>query len=196
VHDLHALSFDYGQRHAIELRCAAWQAGAAGAKHTIIPMGFLGALLAPGSTLLAAGAPVPDMAELDEEQLRQPPTYVPHRNLMLLSIASAFAEANGMQDVYYGAQAQDEYGYWDCTTGFLEGLNAVLALNHAKAVRIHAPFVANDKAANIRIGHELRIDFARTWTCYRGGEHPCATCPSCVERANAFAKAGLVDPLQ
>jgi 7-cyano-7-deazaguanine synthase len=196
---LHALSFDYGQRHAIELHCAAWQAKAAGAEHRVLPLHFLGPLLAAASTLIAQGAPVPDMADLSGEQLTQPPTYVPHRNLMLLSMAAAYAEAQGMQHVFYGAQAQDEYGYWDCTEEFLKRLNAVLSLNRGNAVTIHAPFVHHSKARNIELGHALGVDFSRTWTCYRGAEDggdalPCGKCPSCVERSQAFLKAGVPEP--
>jgi len=200
VAEVHAISFDYGQRHGIELTCARWQAEAAGVQHTIIPMSFLGALLAPGSTLLSDGAPVPDLADLSAEQLSQPPTYVPHRNLLLLSLAAAYAEANGIRDVYYGAQAQDEYGYWDCTQAFLDRLNVVLSLNRDTPVTIHAPFVAHDKAANVRLGLTLGVDFSHTWTCYRGAQgqevpRPCGTCPACVERRLAFEKAGVTDPL-
>lgn len=200
VEKIVALSFDYGQRHAIELECARWQAESAGAEHTIVPMSFLGPMLAPGSTLLAAGAPVPDLASLSEEELSQPPTYVPHRNLLLLSLAAACAEASGITDVYYGAQAQDEYGYWDCTREFLERINAVLALNHRNAVKVHAPFVASSKADNVREGLALGVDFSHTWTCYRGGEgeNPvaCGSCPSCVERLKAFEFTGVADPLR
>jgi 7-cyano-7-deazaguanine synthase len=72
-------------------------------------------MLAPGTALVRGGAEVPDLAALDAEALRQPPTYVPNRNMMLLSLAAAYAEARGVRHVFYGAQAQDEYGYWDCT---------------------------------------------------------------------------------
>jgi 7-cyano-7-deazaguanine synthase len=201
VPEVHAISFDYGQRHAVELECAAWQAAAVAVRHTVIPMGFLGPMLAAGSTLLAAGAPVPDLADLSAAQLSQPPTYVPHRNLLLLSLSAAYAEAHDISDVYYGAQAQDEYGYWDCTEEFLARMNAVLSLNRDTPVTIHAPFVAHDKAANVKLGVALGVDFAHTWTCYRGGEgqetpQPCGTCPSCVERLQAFARAGIQDPLR
>lgn len=199
VADVHALSFDYGQRHAIELRCAAWQASAAEVVHRVIPMNFLGPLLASGSTLLAAGDAVPDLADIPADQLSQPPTYVPHRNLMLLSLAAAYAEANGISTVYYGAQAQDEYGYWDCTVDFLERINAVLALNHRQPVQVRAPFVASSKVDNIREGTALDVDYSQTWTCYRGGEGEqpvaCGRCPSCVERLKAFEAAGVTDPI-
>jgi len=97
--------------------------------------------------------------------------------------------------VFYGAQAQDEYGYWDCTSEFVRRINHVLALNRATPVTVHAPFVMLKKAETVKLGIELGVDFSRTWSCYRGGEKPCGVCPTCVERANAFAAAGAPDPL-
>lgn len=193
---VHALSFDYGQRHRRELACASAQARSAGAAtHRVVPLAFLGELLRPGSALIEGGAPVPELAALDGEARRQPPTYVPNRNMMLLAIAAAHAEAVGVAEVYYGAQAQDEYGYWDCTPAFLDRLNAALALNRARPVRVHAPFMALSKAETLRLGCELGVDFAETWSCYRGGDLACGVCPTCVERLNAFAARGERDPL-
>jgi 7-cyano-7-deazaguanine synthase len=193
---LHALSFDYGQRHARELACARTQARAAGvAAHEVIDLGFLGPMLRGGSALIAGGVAVPDLAALDAAALTQPPTYVPNRNMLLLSLAAAYAEAQGLRDLFYGAQAQDEYGYWDCTTAFLDGINAVLSLNRKTPVRVCAPFVALPKRETVRMGMALGVDFAQTWSCYRGGELACGTCPTCVERLNAFRDAGGADPL-
>jgi len=192
---IHAISFFYGQRHARELSCAAWQAAAVGAQHCVVPLDFLGPMLAGASTLLAGGAAVPDLAALSAEQLTQPPTYVPNRNMVLLALAAAYAEAQGIADIFYGAQAQDEYGYWDCTRDFLDGINAVLALNRRTPVQVHAPFVAKSKAETAALGIALGVDFAQTWSCYRGGAQPCGSCPTCVERVNAFAACGVSDPL-
>jgi len=193
---IHALSFDYGQRHARELECARVQAVSAGAEaHRIIDVSFLGSLLREGSALLAGGRPVPDLEDLDAAERVQPPTYVPNRNMMLLAVAAAYAEANGIHEVYYGAQAQDEYGYWDCTREFLERINAALALNRKKPVVVCAPFIDKPKAEIVRLGFELDVDFRKTWSCYRGEARACGTCPTCVERRNAFRRAGAVDPL-
>jgi len=193
---VHALSFQYGQRHGRELDCAAAQAAAAGvAVHEVLDLAFLGPLLRPGSALIAGGAAVPDLASLSEEDLRQPPSYVPNRNMMLLSMAAAYAEAQGIHHVFYGAQAQDEYGYWDCTTEFLERLNTVFALNRQTPVRVHAPFLLCPKSETVRFGVDLGVNFAQTWSCYRGGAVPCGQCPTCVERRNAFRAAGVRDPL-
>ncbi len=193
---VYALSFNYGQRHARELACAEIQSAAAGAaEHEVIDLSFFGEIVADATTLVTGGEEVPDLSELDEESLDQPPTYVPNRNMMLLSIAAAYAEARGVGDVFYGAQAHDEYGYWDCTEDFLARINEVLALNRRDAVTVHAPFVGTKKSALIPLGLSLGVDFAQTWSCYRGGETACGTCPTCVERLKAFAQASAKDPL-
>lgn len=193
---LFALSFDYGQKHSCELAMARWQAAqvAAVVEHSVIDLGFYAPLLAGASTLLAGGAAVPDLQELSAADRHQPPTYVPNRNMVMLALAAAAAEARGCGEVYYGAQAQDEYGYWDCTPEFLARINALLALNRKRPVTILAPFVALRKADEVRRGHELGVDFAKTWSCYRGGERHCGTCPTCVERRTAFHEAGVLDP--
>jgi 7-cyano-7-deazaguanine synthase len=115
---------------------------------------------------------------------------------MLLSIAAAYAEAQGIGDVFYGAQARDEYGYWDCTADFLERINAVLNLNRRTPVRIVAPFVTASKADTVALGLKLGVDFSRTWSCYRGGDKACGTCPTCYERKLAFEQADRIDPLE
>lgn len=191
-----ALSYNYGQRHSRELECARWQADRAhAAEHRVIDVSFLGALLQSGSALIAGGRDVPDLAELTMDELSQPPTYVPNRNMMLLSMAAAYAEATEIHDVFYGAQAMDEYGYWDCTIEFIARINAVLSLNRSKPVKIQAPFVTMKKAEVVKLGLGLGVDFAHTWSCYRGGAQACGTCPTCVERLNAFQTAGATDPL-
>ncbi|MFC1453255.1 7-cyano-7-deazaguanine synthase QueC [Verrucomicrobiota bacterium] len=196
VPEVHALSFVYGQKHSRELAMASRQAASAGAvEHRIVDVSFLGGLLGASSALLDGGADVPDLASLTPDERRQPPTYVPNRNMVFLSIAAAYAESRGVRDVYYGAQAQDEYGYWDCTEEFVDGISALLGLNRRAGVRVRAPFVNETKAGILRMGLRLGVDYAHTWSCYRGAEKPCGTCPTCVERAAAFRAAGRDDPL-
>ncbi len=193
---VHAISFDYGQRHRRELDAAAWQAKHAGVEvHQIIDMSFLGGLIKGGTSLVTGGADVPDLAALSPASLDQPPTYVPNRNMILLALAAAYAEAHGVRDIFYGAQAHDEYGYWDCTPEFLARINATLALNRRDAVTVHAPLIGKRKSELVRMGRALGVDFARTWSCYRGGDKACGACPTCVERLKAFAEAGSIDPL-
>jgi 7-cyano-7-deazaguanine synthase len=194
---IHALSYHYGQRHERELAAAEWQAARlpAVARWLTLDLTSYGHAVAPATALAAAGAAVPDLAAIPAAQLDQPITYVPHRNLILLSLAAGYAESIGAATVYYGAQAQDEYGYWDCTAEFVSRLNHLLSLNRRTSVTIQAPFTTLRKADVLRLGRELGVDYAHTWTCYRGGELSCGVCPSCVERRRAFAEVGAADPL-
>ena len=193
---VYAISYDYGQRHARELACARWQAQAVDVvEHRVIDMTFLGPMLKDGTALVEGGSDVPDLDALDAAQRTQPPTYVPNRNMILLAMAAACAEAQGVGEVFYGAQAQDEYGYWDCTTDFVARINQTLALNRGCPVCVEAPFVKMSKAAIVRRGVELDVDFAQTWSCYRGAERACGRCPTCVERLHAFEEASITDPL-
>lgn len=193
--EVRALSFSYGQKHSKELDMARLQATAAGvAEHRVLDIGFMREVAA-GSALTDPSVDVPRLDDIPGERLRQPPTYVPNRNMILLSIAAAYAESRGIADLFYGAQAQDEYGYWDCTVDFVDRINHLLRLNRANAVTVHAPFVGRSKAEIVRVGLKLGVDFARTWSCYRGADRPCRECPSCVERDAAFRKAGAEDPL-
>ena len=105
-----AVAFHYGQKHAKELDCAETQANLLNVdSFEIIDISFVGAMVAPGTSLVEGGATVPDLEELDESNLDQPPTYVPNRNMLLLSLSAAYAEARNIRDLYYGAQAHDEY---------------------------------------------------------------------------------------
>ena len=192
-----ALSFDYGQRHARELDAARAQCAALPevVEHQVLDISFLGGFLGATSALVDGGELVPELQDIAEADLDQPVTYVPNRNMMLLSIAASFAESRECSHLFYGAQAQDEYGYWDCTVEFLEKINSVFALNRRTPVSVEAPFVNMNKGDVVKIGQKLSVNYAETWTCYRGGEAPCEVCPSCVERELAFANSGTVDPL-
>ena len=193
---VYALTFCYGQRHLREIAAARWQAERAGVlEHHIADLALFPALIPGASALTDARLAMPALADLDSASRRQPPTYVPHRNLILLALAAAFAEARGVSTLYYGAQQQDAYGYWDCTPEFQKRLNAVLALNRGTPVTVQAPFAGMRKTELVRLGLELGVDYSHTWTCYRGAERPCGDCPACAERATAFREAGVADPL-
>jgi len=194
--EIYALTFCYGQRHVREIADARWQAARAGVlEHRVADLDLFPSLIPGASALTDARIAMPALADLDTASRRQPPTYVPHRNLILLALAAAFAEARGVSTLYYGAQRQDAYGYWDCTPEFQARLNAVLALNRGTAVTVQAPFAAMRKTELVRLGLELGVDYGHTWTCYRGAERPCGACPACEERTTAFREAGVPDPL-
>ena len=133
------LTFHYGQKHAREIDCARYQAALLGcADHLVLDLALLGPLFAH-SALVDASVAIPQAADVRGDP--QPATYVPNRNMLFLALAAAFAEARGIIDVFYGAQAQDRYGYWDCTAEFLERMNAVLGLNRRRPIILHAPFM-------------------------------------------------------
>jgi len=194
---IYVLSFQYGQKHTKELEMAKWQVKQISQviEHKIIMLDFFPAIIAGSSSLVSGGTEVPDLQDLNDEQLLQPSTYVPNRNMILLSLAAAYAEGHNCENIYYGAQAHDQYGYWDCTQKFIDSINQILSLNRKKKVRIIAPFANLSKGEEVKIGIDLGVDFSHTWSCYKGGNTPCMSCPTCIERINAFKYAKITDPL-
>ena len=149
---LYAISFHYGQKHSRELEMAAWQCANLDTvvDHEVVDIAFMGGLLKGATALTDSAIAVPDLESIMADELDQPPTYVPNRNMIMLAIAAAVAESRGCTTVFYGAQSQDEYGYWDCTTEFAERLNSVLSLNRREAVEIQAPFMTMRKADELK----------------------------------------------
>lgn len=187
------LTFTYGQKHSKEVVFARRQAEMAGcANHFEIDLSLLTPAFA-SSALVSPALAIPDMAAVQGDP--QPPTYVPNRNMIFLAIAAAFAEAQGASVVYYGAQRHDLYGYWDTTPQFVQRINWLLQLNRRNSIRIETPFVHFSKAEILRLGFDLGVDYAQTWSCYEGAELACGICPTCSERLQAFAEVGRRDPL-
>jgi 7-cyano-7-deazaguanine synthase len=198
----HALSFRYGQRHAVELEAAATVASAAGVPHTVVTLDLA---RFGGSALTDPAVPVPKGRPLGDpgrEDTPIPVTYVPARNTVFLAHALALAEVLGASDVFIGVNAVDYSGYPDCRPGFLAAFEAMANLATKAAVedgvrlRIHAPLLELSKAEIIRLGAELGVDFAATVSCYdpEPDGAACGACDACVLRARGFAAAGLADP--
>jgi 7-cyano-7-deazaguanine synthase len=192
---VYALTFHYGQTHAIELNCAKWQANAAEVvQHNIIQLDSLRRIVKNASELTGESGDIRNFDQLTTEQRNQPPTYVPFRNLCFLSLSAAFGESNNIYDIFYGAQSQDQYGYWDATRRFVKRLNKVMALNRNKKLKVHAPFANMNKKDIIKLGTNIGVDYSHTWTCYKGKEKACGKCAACTDRLNAFKQAGIQDP--
>ena len=193
-----AISFDYNQRHKVELTKAATTCERLGISHTIISLPFFSELVKNVSALSGCKVvDVPNMADVEDNT--QPPTYVPFRNTLFLTLAASVAESNNCKYIFIGAQAGDLYGYWDCSPAFMEQFNKLMSLNHKNHIELYAPFVNLSKADEIAIGYHLDVDFSNTHTCYRGVDEngrSCGTCPTCTERLNNFKAAGLIDPLE
>ena len=195
---VYALSFDYGQRHRIELDAARRVVAALGIKHhavTAIDLRQFG-----GSALTS------DIAVPKDRDLAQahdiPVTYVPARNTIFLSFALAYAEVVGSQDIFIGVNALDYSGYPDCRPEFtaafetLANLATRAGIEGKQRLKIHAPLMEMDKAAIIRRGTALGVDYAETLSCYDPAPPniACGTCDSCQLRAKGFAEAGIKDP--
>ena len=187
-----AVSFDYGQRHRIELDCAAAIAEQAGVAHRCLPIDTFTAL--GGDALTDAGIAV----KLDVDDSKGlPNTFVPGRNLIFLTYAAALAWQLGIANLVTGVAQSDYSGYPDCRAETLEALQQALRLGMESDVEIHAPLMHLSKKETVELARDLGglEAMALTHTCYNGKRPPCGECPACVLRAKGFAEAGIEDPL-
>jgi len=184
------LSFDYGSKHnAREIPFARLHAQRNGVAHHTVALDFIDRLFK--SDLLRSGGPIPE-GHYAEESMRQ--TVVPFRNGIMLAVAAGFAESLGAGGVVIAAHAGDHAIYPDCREPFLRAMGEATEQGTYAKIQLLRPFIAMDKAAIARRGAELGVDFAATWSCYKGGEIHCGVCGTCVERREAFLLAGLTDP--
>jgi 7-cyano-7-deazaguanine synthase len=195
----HALSFRYGQRHAIELERAAAVAQQLGAvRHVVLDID----LRRFGGSALTADIPVPKSRTAEAIGQGIPPTYVPARNTVFLSLALAWAETLAAADIFIGVNALDYSGYPDCRPEFIAAfeLMANLAtkagIEGERRLRIHTPLIQMSKADIVRKGAELGVEFGLTLSCYDPAPTgaPCRACDACLLRAKGFAEAGMCDP--
>jgi 7-cyano-7-deazaguanine synthase len=193
---LHLLSFDYGQRHKRELECAAKIAKALDAKHDIINLTDLRALL-KGSSLTDDAIDTPH-GHYAAESMKL--TVVPGRNAIMLSIAWGVAVSEGADRVGIGVHSGDHFIYPDCRPEFIYAMRNALAAGTADmsgyTKEIWTPFLSLTKADIVVEGAIHGVPFEDTWTCYEGGDVHCGKCGSCVERREAFAEAGVADPTE
>lgn len=185
-----ALSFDYGAKHhGRELPMAAWHCAQAKVPHRIAPLRFVAEEFS--SHLLRTGGEIPE-GHYEEESMKS--TVVPFRNGIMLAVGAGFAESRGAEGVVIAAHSGDHAVYPDCREAFLEPMARAMREGTYAGIELLRPFVALDKAGIVRRGDELGVDFARTWSCYKGGETHCGLCGTCVERREAFLLAGVPDP--
>ena len=197
--DVHALTFDYGQRHAIEVQRAREVAAAIGVvEHRVmsIDLAALG-----GSSLTDPTIPVPQSCGENGIGENIPSTYVPARNTVFLSLAMAWAEVLEARDLFIGANVLDYSGYPDCRPEFIAAFQALARLATRSGVEgddwtVHAPLMQMTKAQIAARSAELGLDLGRTLSCYipKVSGQPCGRCEACRLRARGFAEAGLPDP--
>jgi len=194
----YALSFDYGQRHKLELEAAARIADHFGAaRHLVAKIG----LDAFGGSALTANIAVPKARSTEEMGHGIPITYVPARNTIFLSFALAWAEVLGSSDIFIGVNALDYSGYPDCRPEYIEAYERMANLATKAGVeghrrlKIHTPLLKLSKAKIVELAHELRVPFGLTFSCYDPGPDgsACGQCDACLLRRKGFEEAGVED---
>ena len=193
-HELVALSFDYGQRHAKEIDFAARCAQRLGADHHVVDLRSITPLLT-GSALTDAAVEVPEGHYTDASMAA---TVVPNRNAIMLSVAIGVAVARGASAVATAVHAGDHPIYPDCRPAFIDAIEHEARVANegfiAADFRVLAPFLQVAKDEIVRRGAALGVPFDETWSCYVGGAEHCGRCGTCVERREAFELAGVADP--
>jgi 7-cyano-7-deazaguanine synthase len=195
--DCHCLIFDYGQRHKREIESAKAIAKKAGCPYRVLRI----ELPWRGSSLLDRKVSLPRGVNRQiGKRANIPTTYVPGRNIIFLSFALSFAEGIGAKAIFIGAHTQDYSNYPDCRRDFFQAFSRVIKKGtrsgvEAGGIKIQTPLISKGKSEIVKLGMRLRVPFEITWSCYRGGSHPCGKCDSCHFRAKGFAEAGIPDPL-
>ena len=187
-----ALSVDYGQRHRSELEAASRVAVAAGVPLKILPLDL---------RVIGGSALTDDIEVPENETAGIPVTYVPARNTIMLSLALAYAEVLGADDIFIGVNAVDYSGYPDCRPEFIEAYQKMARIATKAGVEgaemsIHTPLIDLTKADIIREGARLGVDYSLTVSCYQadGEGRACGVCDSCRIRKKGFEAAGVADP--
>ena len=193
-----ALTFDYGQKQAIEIERAKESTEILGVKHKIIDASFLGDISQGFSANVDKNIEMPTVRDVLGDP--RPPTYVPNRNMILMSIAAAFAETQNVDTIITGLQVHDEYGYHDTSQRWVDKVNDLLSENRIIKIKLIAPFSTLSKYQELNILQELdgNLDLtSHTMTCYNPNDkhEACGQCPSCSERIKNFAMVGEVDPV-
>jgi 7-cyano-7-deazaguanine synthase len=195
-----ALNIYYGQKHAKELECAKYQAEWHNVRYIEANLSDVFKFDKDCPLLINGKNQIPH--ESYAEQLRElggsgtVSTYVPFRNGLFLAYAASVALQLGAGCIYYGAHSDDAAGsaYPDCTGKFINNMNRAIYYGTGDKVTLGAPFWDNTKADIVRLGIELGVDFAHTWSCYEGKDKPCGVCGTCIDRLKAFESNGLKDP--
>lgn len=183
------ISFDYGSNHnAREIPFAAMHCERLGIKHIVINLGFMHQYFK--SSLLEGAEAIPE-GNYDDENMKS--TVVPFRNGIMLSIAAGVAESNGLKYVMMANHGGDHTIYPDCRPEFVSAMSEATRLGTYPGIEVLAPYTEITKSDIARHGKALGIDYAETWSCYKGGEHHCGKCGTCRERIEALADAGIED---
>ncbi len=187
-----AVTFDYGSNHnQREIPLAKLHCERLGIKHIVIPLDFMHQYFK--SSLLQGADAIPEGHYADENMKS---TVVPFRNGIMLAIACGLAESNGLTEVMIANHAGDHAIYPDCRATFIESMSEAMAYGTYEHIKVVAPYTGITKGQIAEHGKELGLNYAETWSCYKGGEKHCGKCGTCVERKEALEYAGIEDPTE
>ena len=189
-YEIHALSFNYGQKHSKELEYASRVCQSLNISHKVVDISAINQLV--GGSSLTSDIEVPE-GHYEEESMKS--TVVPNRNMILLSLAVGYAVSIGANKAFYGAHSGDHAIYPDCRPEFVQKMNDVCAIANYEAVEIVTPYLDVSKTAILTDGLSMGLDYNQTWTCYNGREKACGKCGACQERLEAFRDNQATDPL-
>ena len=196
-YNIHAISFDYGQKHKIELEYAKWQAEAFDCfSHKVFKIDFY------GGSALTENLKIPENRSVELIPDSIPITYVPSRNIVFLAFASGYAEANDISNIFIGVNAIDYSGYPDCRPEFIKGFENLINMStkigiEGKKLKIKTPLINLSKGEIISLGHKNGVEFSKTLSCYNPKfKKSCGLCDSCLLRKKGFEEASLLDPNQ
>jgi 7-cyano-7-deazaguanine synthase len=189
-YDVHAVSFNYGQRHSKELLFAKRVCEQHNIEHKVVDISSINQLI--GGSALTDDIDVPE-GHYQEESMKT--TVVPNRNMIMLSMAVGYAVSIEAKAVYFGAHSGDHAIYPDCRTEFVDAMNDVCKIANYQAVEVRAPYLAASKTDILREGLAMNLDYNDTWTCYNGQEKACGRCGACQERLEAFSENNTIDPI-
>ncbi|WP_029257345.1 7-cyano-7-deazaguanine synthase QueC [Glaciecola sp. HTCC2999] len=190
VNEIAALTFNYGQKHVKEVEFARRVCEALGIQHKVVDISAINSLM--GGSSLTDDIEIPE-GHYEADNMQS--TVVPNRNMILLSMAVAYAVSLEADKVYYGAHSGDHAIYPDCRPEFVQKMDEVCRIANYQSVSIDTPFIHMSKIEILTRGVNLGLDYSQTWTCYNGREHACGKCGACVERLEAFTENGQTDPL-
>ena len=197
-------SLYYGQKHDKELQCARKIAEYYGVEHIEEDISNVMKYAKDVCTLMKGGNEIEHKSyaeQIAENGEGRVATYVPFRNGLLLSIATAYADSlfpGEEVEVYYGAHADDAAGeaYADCSPEFAKAMDEAISIGTYGKIHINRPLINMNKAGVVKTGLEIGVPYELTWSCYEGGEKACGTCGTCIDRINAFKLNGVQDPIE
>lgn len=185
-----AVTFNYGSNHnAREIECARYNCDLLGIELITVDLPFIGRLFE--SSLLSGADAIPE-GDYDFDNMKS--TVVPFRNGIMLAAAAGLAESHGLKAVMIANHAGDHALYPDCRESFIRAMGAAISAGTYENIELRAPYTLLSKTQIAERGKRLGVDYANTYSCYKGGEKHCGRCGTCIERRQALAEAGIPDP--